>query len=70
MKENVTTPAEREAIASMLGNPEAFSVCVCVCAFNLHQMCIVCAHVYLVKNPQCHIVLLHSGPCQQSRLQG
>lgn len=29
MKENVTTPAVQEAIVSMLGNPEAFKMCVC-----------------------------------------
>lgn len=46
MKENVTTPAGQEAIVSMLGNPEAFKMCVC--ALRLYQACVDCAHVYLV----------------------
>lgn len=46
MKENVTTPPGREAVVSMLGNPEAFKMCVCI-------QCVLCIHTF-TKSETCH----------------
>lgn len=42
MTENVTTPAGQEAVVSMLGNPEAFKMSVCIQPVS--NVCCVCTH--------------------------
>lgn len=37
---DVTTPPGWEAFVSMLGNPEAFKMCVCVCVQLVSNVCI------------------------------
>lgn len=49
MKENVTTPTGQEVIVSMLGNQEAFKLCVCIQLVS--YVCCAYTHVYLVGKP-------------------